>query len=53
MRFLNITDIENLMVLAAGGLEGVQASKALQQKIIDYVGFLKRMRKLGANAINL
>ena len=41
------------MVLAAGGVEGVQASKALQQKIIDYVGFLKRMRKLGANAINL
>ena len=51
MRFLNITDIDNLMVLAAGG-EKEQDSKALQ-KIIDYVGFLKRERKLGANAINL
>ena len=33
MRFLNITDIGNLMVLTAGS-EG-QDSKALQQKIID------------------
>ena len=53
MRFLNITDIDNLMVLAAGGGGAGQDSKALQQKIIDYVGFLKRERKLGANAINL
>jgi hypothetical protein len=45
MRFLNITDIDNLMALAVTG----QDSRALQQKIIDYVGFLKR----GANAINL
>ena len=49
MRFLNITDIDNLMALAVTG----QDSRALQQKIIDYVGFLKRERKLGANAINL
>ena len=49
MRFLNITDIDNLMALAVTG----QDSRALQQKIIDYVGFLKQERKLGANAINL
>ncbi|MDQ3903144.1 MAG: hypothetical protein M3247_05860, partial [Thermoproteota archaeon] len=53
MRFLNITDIDNLMVLATGGGDGAALdSKALQQKIIDYIGFLKRERKLGANAIN-
>ena len=49
MRFLNITDIDNLMILAVTG----QDSRPLQQKIIDYVGFLKQERKLGANAINL
>src|SRR5918912_2906374 len=49
MRFLNITDIDNLMILAVTG----QDSRPLQQKIIDYVGFLKRERKLGANTINL
>ena len=51
MRFLNITDIDNLMALVTG--DGtVLDSKALQ-KIIDYIGFLKRERRLGANAINL
>jgi hypothetical protein len=30
MRFLNVTDIDNLMVLAAGGGEAGQDSKALQ-----------------------
>jgi hypothetical protein len=39
MHFLNITDIDNLMVLTAGGGGAGQDSKALQQKIIDYVDF--------------
>jgi len=53
MRFLNITDIDNLMVLAAGGGGAGQDSKRYNKKFIDYIGFLKRERKLGANAINL
>ena len=40
MRFLNITDIDNLMILAGRGGGAGQNSKALQQKI-------------GANALNI
>jgi integrase len=46
MRYCSITDIDNLLVLS-------QDSKTIQQKIIDYIGYLKRERNLGANAINL
>ena len=46
MRYCSITDIDNLLVLS-------QDSKTMRQKIIDYIGYLKRERNLGANAINL
>ncbi len=44
MKFLKITDINNLMVLA-------QAPKEIQQKIIDYIKYMREVKQLGAVTI--
>jgi site-specific recombinase XerD len=47
MKFLNITDINNLMVLAA------QDHKTVQQKIIDYMSYMKKQKGLAVITIQL
>jgi integrase len=46
MKFLKIRDINNLMVMA-------QAPKEIQQKIIDYVKYMREVKQLGAVTIQL
>ena len=46
MKFLAITDVDNLMVLA-------QDPKGLQSKIVDYVKFMAHTKKISAVTINL
>lgn len=45
MKYLQITDIDNLMVLG-------QDTKALQQKIIDYIRYMKEKKALAAPSID-
>jgi integrase len=44
MRFLKVTDVNNLTLLDA---------KEVQQKIIEYIGYLKQERQIAAVTINL
>jgi hypothetical protein len=46
MNFLKITDVDNLIVLA-------QNIAVLQQKIIDYISYLKNEKTLGGVTVNL
>ena len=46
MQFLQITDVDNLLVLG-------QDQKQIQQKIIDYISYLKKARTVAAVTINL
>ncbi len=46
MKFLKVSDMDNLLVLA-------QDPKAIQQKIIDYISYLKKQKQLSAVSIGL